>query len=99
MASVKVIYYTHKQYTDGSHPIMLQIIDGKSVVRKTLHRCNQWDEKTKRVNKKMNNYSMINAMISDKLAEAEKALLVGDNPFLAISSLTLREVVDMEVTR
>jgi hypothetical protein len=47
----------------------------------------------------MNNYSMINAMISDKLAEAEKALLVGDNPFLAISSLTLREVVDMEVTR
>jgi integrase/recombinase XerD len=101
MASVKVIYYTHKQYTDGSHPIMLQIIDGKSVVRKTLHRCSkdQWDEKTKRVNKKMNNYSMINAMISDKLAEAEKALLVGDNPFLAISSLTLREVVDMEVTR
>jgi hypothetical protein len=42
---------------------------------------------------------MINAMISDKLAEAEKTLLVGDNPFLAISSLTLREVVDMEVTR
>lgn len=31
MASVKVLYYTHKTYSDGSHPIMLQIIDGKAV--------------------------------------------------------------------
>lgn len=102
MASVKVILYTHKTYSGDRHPIMLQVIDGKSPVkRKQLHTCTkeQWDEKAKRVNKKIENHAMINAMISDRVAEAEKALLVGNNPFLAVSNVTLKEVIDLEITR
>jgi integrase/recombinase XerD len=58
-----------------------------------------WDEKISRVNKRYPNSAMVNAMISDKLAEAEKSLLGGENPFLAVSSLTLKQVIDLEVIR
>ncbi|AMQ00976.1 phage integrase [Pedobacter cryoconitis] len=102
MASVKVILYTHKTYSGGRHPIMLQIIDGnKAVKRKQLHTCtkDQWDDTTKRVNKKIENYSLINVMISDRVAEAEKAVLVGENPFLTVSNITLEEVIQLELER
>lgn len=101
MASVKVIYYVHKKYSDDSHPIILQVIDGKTVTKKVIAKCKPefWDEKTNRVNKRFPNSAMVNAMISDKFAEAEKSLLVGENPFLAVSSLTLKQVIDLEVVR
>jgi len=56
-------------------------------------------KKINRGNKKFPNSAMLNAMISDKLADAEKSLLVVENPFLTVSSLILKEVIDLETTR
>ena len=101
MASIKVILYTHKTYTDNTHPIIIQIIDGKSIKRKVVNRCliGQWDSKTNRVNKRHPNASIINLGISEKYNEIEKAMLMGDDPMVRSSIKTLAEVLASEKTR
>lgn len=101
MASVKIILYIHKTYSDDSHPIVLQVIEGRSVKKKVISRCkkDQWDEKAKRVNRRHPNASVINAGISEKYAEAEKAMLIGDDPLIRSAVKSLSEVIADEKTR
>ena len=101
MASLKIIHYTHKTYTDGTHPIVLQIIDGKSVTKKVLNKCKkeEWDAKTCRVNKKHPNAALINAGISEKFSQAERAMLNGDEPLSNNSTKTLSEMLEAEKSR
>lgn len=43
MATPKIIYYTHKTYADGSHPIMLQVVKNGKAIRKVIARCKPAD--------------------------------------------------------
>lgn len=82
MASVKILYYTKKTYTDGTHPIILQIISGKNIKRKVLGNVkpDQWSEKDKRVkgNKHANAHS-INETIITQFNRVEKLIIAHGN--------------------
>jgi hypothetical protein len=49
--SLKLIYYTHKKYSDGSHPIILQYIHDRKIKKKVLTSClpENWDTRRNRV--------------------------------------------------
>jgi integrase/recombinase XerD len=74
MSSLVVILYKSKTYADGKHPIMLQYIYGKKILRKVVHRCRlaEWDEKSSRVRGKVTGAAYINNVISEKLIDAER---------------------------
>jgi integrase/recombinase XerD len=74
--SLKVILFKSKTHANGTHPIMLQFINGRKMIRKTIHRCraSDWDEKSSRVRGKIRNAAYINNLISEKYIEAEKQM-------------------------
>lgn len=74
--TIKLILYIHKQYKDGSHPVMLQYIDNRKIKRKVIHKCKlkDWDPKTERLKPKAPNASVINNFLSETIADAEKQL-------------------------
>jgi len=39
----KIILYVHKTYADGSHPIILQVVDSGKPIRKVIARCKKSD--------------------------------------------------------
>ena len=60
--SLKLLLYTHKIYSDGKHPVVLQfIIDGK-VTKRVIHKCEKknWDYKTNRVKPKVEGSAIAN---------------------------------------
>ncbi|WP_316745128.1 tyrosine-type recombinase/integrase [Pedobacter antarcticus] len=74
--SLKLLLYTHKEYSDGSNPVMLQYIISGKVKRKVITRChaNDWDDKNKRVKSRVENSARINAFIAEEYSKAEKDL-------------------------
>lgn len=76
MASIKLLHYTKKVYTDGTSPVILQIISGKKIKRKVLFSVTpeQWNDKDKRV-KKHNNAPSFNEKIIEEKAKYEKIVL------------------------
>jgi integrase/recombinase XerD len=106
--SLKVILYTQKVYTDGTHPVMLQYIINRKVKRKVLTRClpENWDSKNNRVKGKVQNSARINQFITTELAKAEKDLYdikSGDMEpaqiFQSQDRLSLAEAFDLELER
>jgi len=77
-ASVKIMLYTHKTYSDGQHPIIIQVIVNRKPVRKVVGRCtkDQWDDDSKRVKtRKHPNYATINRNIIDEFHRIEREIL------------------------
>ncbi len=86
MASVKIIYYQKKVYSDGTSPVILQVIQGASVKRKVIASVlpHQWNDKDKRIQKKKHaNEVQLNLNISDAFTQVEKALLQANGKFLS----------------
>lgn len=80
MPSVNIIYYTHKVNSDGSSPVVIQIIDGQPKKR-TLANVfkHQWNEDALRVKPKTHpNYAAINILISDEYNRIEKLIINGE---------------------
>lgn len=78
MASAKILLFTHKKLSDGSYPIVLQIIkDRKRKLISLGHSATklQWDEEGNKPNKKHPNYSNLNLVLQKKLMLANKAIL------------------------
>lgn len=77
MASVKILHYTHKVNTDGTNPVVIQVIDGvpkKRTLANVL--ASQWDEEKGRVKPRSHpNYAAINVLISDEYNRIEKLIL------------------------
>ncbi|MCB0396844.1 MAG: site-specific integrase [Flavobacteriales bacterium] len=79
MASSRIIYYTNKTYTDGSHPICLRLtFDRKhSYITLASVKPEQWDERNKQVIGHAN-ARRINNKIKLKDAEADDLILEYD---------------------
>lgn len=80
MPSVKILHYTNKKNSDGTSPVIIQVIDGK-VYKRTLANVfiNQWDAKNKRVIPRSHpNYATINIRISNEYNRIE-SLILSDN--------------------
>lgn len=85
MASVKIVHYTNKVYTDGSSPIILQVIQKGKIKRKVIAAVwpEQWNDEKKRVYvKKHPNYAQINTILSDEFNRVEKLLMVANGVFI-----------------
>ena len=88
MASVKIMIYKSKTYSDGSHPVLLRvIIDRKPVyygVGGSSFNCltEQWDEEASIFNNKFPNYKKSNRNLHSILGKAEAILcdLEDENP-------------------
>ena len=76
MASIKVLLYSGKSYSDGTNPVIIQIIENRKIVKKVLHRCleKNWDAKQSKLKTNAPNSFEINQMISAKLSFYQKAL-------------------------
>lgn len=76
MASVKIIFFTHKKLKDGSHPIMLQIIKDRQ--RKFISigrsKVEHWDEKENLPTNKHPDAISLKRLIVKKRYEAMKAV-------------------------
>lgn len=74
--------YRHKTYSNGEHPIIIQVIVNRKTVRKVVGRCreDQWDDEKKRIKvRKHRNYATINQKISEEFHRIEKEVLSSDN--------------------
>ena len=76
MASIKVLLYSGKTYSDGTNPVIIQIIENRKIVKKVIHRClaKNWDAKQSKLKTNAPNSFEINQMISAKLSFYQKAL-------------------------
>ena len=77
MASIKVLLYKGKTYSDGTNPIVIQIIENKKVVKKVIHRCleKHWDAKQSKLKSNAPNSSEVNNLINSKLSIYQKAFV------------------------
>lgn len=81
MASVKIIHYTHKVNSDGTSPVIIQVIQDGKVKKKTIANIleDQWNDETKRViMKKHPNAATINKKLSDGFNRIEGILFSGE---------------------
>jgi len=69
MNTPKIILYKHKTYTDGTHPIILQVVKNSKPIRKVIGRClpNNWLPYKNRVSSKDINSYRINEAIESAL--------------------------------
>ena len=78
MPSIKLLHYTKKVYSDGSSPVIIQIISGKQIKRKVLASVlpEQWNDKTKRVREKKHpNAAVINEKIREDFNKYESIIV------------------------
>lgn len=76
--TAKILLYTHKQYADGTHPVILDLIKDRARKRIGLgYRCKQedWDEANRRFKKRVPNHLEKNIFLVNQL---EKALRIID---------------------
>jgi integrase len=80
MASVKIIHYTHKENSDGTSPVIIQVIQGTKVKKKTFASVfeSQWDDKKKRI-KNHPNANVVNTSLSNEFNRIENIILSGTN--------------------
>lgn len=104
MASVKIIHYTNKVYSDGTSPVILQVISGKTIKRKVIASvfADQWNDKDHRVKPgKHKNGHAINATLSDEYNRIEKLIIQGGFDIETIftpdktDAITFNEVVKL----
>lgn len=71
MPEPKIILYKSKEYSDGSHPIMIQIVEKGKPIRKVISRCleKDWSAKKCRVSAKNIEAPRINNLIEIALRE------------------------------
>ncbi len=75
MATLKITLYKSKKYSDGTHPVMLQIAHNRRVKRISIgvnSTPKQWNEQKNRVRSTYTNHETVNARISAELAKADK---------------------------
>lgn len=82
MASVKLVLFTHKKYSDGSHPIFIQIIKDRK--RKFIgigHHAKktEWDFENNLPKRNHPSYKRLKLLISQKMALAQKELISLEN--------------------
>ncbi|TKC07988.1 hypothetical protein FA048_12550 [Pedobacter polaris] len=109
MASIKVLLSTNKTYSDGSHPIIFQIIDNRKVFKKVIYKClpKYWDASQSKLKSSAPNSLNINKLITSKLSFYEKALLLAKEEnriidkeiFNEKTSLSLVEVLEKEIVK
>lgn len=106
--SLKILLYTPKTYSDGTHPIVLQYIYNRKVKRKVLARCkpDNWDANKNRVKAKTPNATRINHYLNEEYVKAEHDLYdiksvdkAVSSIFSPNSSITLQEAFDAELVR
>jgi integrase/recombinase XerD len=70
MLTPKIIFYKHKKYSDGTHPIIIQVIKDSKPIRKVIGRCleSEWLKSKNRVGSKNIRYMAINDDIDRALA-------------------------------
>jgi len=71
MSEPKIILYKSKKYSDGSHPIMIQVIEKGRAVRKVISKClaKDWVDKKARVSPRNIEAPRINNLIEIALRE------------------------------
>lgn len=107
-ASLKLLLYTQKDYSDGSHPVILQFIIDRKVKRKVICSCKEkdWDFKTNRVKARVSGSAYTNNHIAEQYALAERDLFNiksgktdGGELFIDKKSITLNQAFDKELER
>ncbi|MEZ5059716.1 MAG: site-specific integrase [Saprospiraceae bacterium] len=77
MATFKIVLYKSKTLKDGSHPVMLQIVEDRKPFRISLGynaHLNEWDEAKCRFKRNKENYKAKNEILREKEIQAEKTL-------------------------
>ena len=78
MAKVTPVLWKHKENAEGRSPIYLRISAGDTTKYKSLRcyiKATHWNERTRRVRKSHKRHGEINALITQRLSEAESAIL------------------------
>ena len=89
--SFKVVLYRHKTYKDGTHPVMLQVMENRKAKRLSLgYSCkpDQWDESKSRFKKNFPNYEIKNAELSSVQQRADLVIATAKLKQKAITATT-----------
>ena len=106
--NLNLVYYIHKTYSDGTHPIMLQYTIDRKARRKVLARCQKkdWDDTSKRLRSSAPNADAINHYLTVEYLKAEKELYeikLGTRSrseiFRPQVVMTIGSALDLELTR
>lgn len=106
--NLNLVYYTHKTYSDGTHPIILQYSANRKIKRKVLTRClpENWDNTTNRLKSTAPNSTRINHFLNDEYLKAERDLYdlksgekTSSQIFAPKIKLTLQQAFDAELLR
>ncbi|WP_285011319.1 tyrosine-type recombinase/integrase [Pedobacter faecalis] len=79
-ASVKILLYKHKTYSDGTHPVVIQVIIDRKPIKTTVAKIlpDQWDPTTCRVKaRKHPNAAQINLKIIEEYNRVERLVIDG----------------------
>lgn len=76
MITPKLILYTHKTYTDETHPVIVQIVIDSKPYRKVITRVkkNQWNARDLKVNSKHPEYNQLNLKISKEMTKIQERI-------------------------
>src|SRR3546814_12982046 len=79
MIEPKLLLYKHKTYSDGTHPVIIQIVIDSKPYRKVISRVNlkQWNARDLKVNAKHPEYNQVNDHISKAMASVRSAIANG----------------------
>lgn len=99
MASIKVLLYTGKTYSDGTNPVIIQVIENRKIVKKVIHKCleKHWDAKQSKLKSTAPNSFEVNQMISSKLSFYQKALVAAKEENDTVSKEIFDEVKTLKL--
>ena len=96
MASVKVLLRLNKRRADGACPIVVQIINNRSLTQKFLGyavKPEEWDKKNSKVAKSHPNSVRINHLIQKKITEVSAVILDADNNDLDLTRKQIKHKI------
>ena len=96
MATVKLILRTQQIDKNGESPLYIRVIkDRKSRFISTGYKFkeNQWDEEKQRVRKNFLNSARVNALLSQRVADAEGHVADLERKTKTVSSKRLKDVI------
>ncbi len=96
MASVKVLLRLNKRRADGACPIVVQIINNRSLTQKFLGyavKPEEWDKKNSKVAKSHPNSVRINHLIQKKITEVSAVILDADNNNLDLTRKQIKHKI------
>jgi len=100
MAKITPVLWKHKDNGDGHCPIYLRIYSEGKTKYKSLSvyiHPRHWNDRTRRVRKSHRRFAEINALITDKLSEAEGAVVESRREGRAPTAQELKEALQDEV--